>query len=53
MVKYCAKPGQSQNLSWNKIGITNRIATVIESVFLVQILSDLSKLKDQIKKGQV
>jgi hypothetical protein len=51
MVGYCTKTSQNHSLSWNKVGITSKIVTTAESTFLVQILKDLSKLKDQIKKG--
>jgi hypothetical protein len=52
MVKYYAKPSQNQSLSWNKIVLQQNCDSSI-IIFLVQIMRDLSKFKDQIKKGRV
>jgi hypothetical protein len=48
MVKYRTKPSQNQSLIWNK-----KITTAAEPFFLVQILRDLSNLKDQIKTERI
>ena len=45
MVKYRTKPSQNQSLSWNK-----KLRQQQNQFFLVQILRDLSNLKDQKKK---
>jgi len=43
MVRYRTKPSQNQKLE-------QKIVTAAEPIFLVQIMRDLSNLKDQIKK---
>jgi hypothetical protein len=47
------KPSQNQSLSWNKVGIKKQLREQQNQFFLVQILRDLSNLKDQIKKEQI
>ena len=53
MVGYCTKPNQNHSVSWNKVGNPSRIVTATKLIFLVQILRDLSNLKDKKKKERV
>jgi hypothetical protein len=44
---------QNQSVSWNKVGITIELRQQQNLFFLVQILRDLSNLKDKIKKERI